>query len=44
MLKRRHGLSRCRYPGMEGMKRWVGMGVLADNVINLGKALAEART
>jgi hypothetical protein len=26
------------------MKRWVGMGVLADNVINLGKALAEART
>jgi IS5 family transposase len=44
VLKRRHGLSRCRYPGMEGMKRWVGMGVLADNVINLGKALAEART
>jgi hypothetical protein len=29
---------------MEGMKRWVGMGVLADNVINLGKALVEART
>ena len=26
VLKRRHGLSRCRYPGMEGMKRWVGMG------------------
>src|SRR5271170_7340041 len=44
VLKRRHGLTRCRYPGMEGMKRWVGMGVLADNVINLGKALAEART
>ena len=44
VLKRRHGLTRCRYPGMEGMKRWVDMGVLADNVINLGKALAEART
>jgi IS5 family transposase len=44
LLKRRHGLSRCRYPGMQGMKRWVGMGVLADNVINLGKALAPART
>jgi transposase, IS5 family len=44
VLKRRHGLSRCRYPGMEGMKRWVGMGVLADNVINIGKALAGART
>jgi Transposase DDE domain len=26
VLKRRHGLSRCRYPGMEGMKRWVGNG------------------
>jgi IS5 family transposase len=44
VLKRRHGLNRCRYPGMEGMKRWVGMGVLADNLINLGKALAAART
>jgi len=43
VLKRRHGLSPCRYPGMQGMKRW-GMGVLADNVINLGKALAPART
>ena len=45
VLKRRHEDSnRCRYPGMEGMKRWVGMGVLADNLINLGKALAAART
>ncbi len=29
VLKRRHGLSRCRYRGIEGMKRWVGLGVMA---------------
>lgn len=40
VLKRRHGLDRCRYRGEEGMKRWVGLGVLADTVINLGNALA----
>ena len=38
-LKRRHGLSRCRYHGMEGMQRWVGLGVIADNLINIGKCL-----
>ena len=40
MIKRRHGLSRCRYRGVEGMKRWVGLGVIADNLINIGNALA----
>jgi hypothetical protein len=34
VIKRRHGLSRCRYKGDAGMKRWVGLGVIADNVIN----------
>jgi transposase, IS5 family len=43
VLKRRHGLRRCLYRGVEGMKRWVGLGVLADNLINIGKALAVAR-
>jgi IS5 family transposase len=43
VLKRRHGLSRCRYHGAEGMKRWVGLGVIADNLINIGNALASAR-
>jgi IS5 family transposase len=42
VLKRRHGLTRCRYRGVEGMKRWVGLGVLADNLINIGRALAYA--
>jgi transposase, IS5 family len=44
VLKRRHGLRRCLYRGLEGMKRWVGLGVLADNLINIGQALAEARS
>ena len=43
VLKRRHGLRRCLYRGMEGLKRWVGLGVLADNLINIGKALAVSR-
>lgn len=40
VLKRRHGLNRCRYQGDRGMKRWVGLGVIADNLINIGRALA----
>lgn len=43
VLKRRHGLRRCLYRGVEGIKRWVGLGVLADNLINIGKALAVTR-
>ena len=43
VLKRRHGLSRCRYRGFEGMKRWVGLGVMADTLIGMGNVLA-ART
>ena len=43
VLKRRHGLTRCRYRGAEGMKRWVGLGVMADTLIGMGNALA-ART
>lgn len=41
VLKRRHGLARCRYHGMDGMRRWVGLGVIADNLINIGRRLAE---
>jgi IS5 family transposase len=40
VLKRRHGLTRCRYRGVEGMKRWVGLGVMADTLINMGNVLA----
>jgi transposase, IS5 family len=41
LLKRRHGLNRCRYKGMPGMQRWVGFGVIADNLFNIGRAMEE---
>ena len=44
VVKRRHGLNRCRYKGEDGMKRWVGFGVIADNVINIGGAMAKRAT
>jgi IS5 family transposase len=40
VLKRRHGLTRCHYRGVDGMKRWVGLGILADTLINMGKVMA----
>jgi len=40
VLKRRHGLRRCLYRGVDGMKRWVGMGVIPDNLINIGLQIA----
>jgi IS5 family transposase len=39
VVKRRHGLTRGRYSGEAGMQRWVGLGVIADNLINIGRAL-----
>ena len=41
LLKRRHGLRRSLYKKDAGMKRWVGFGVIADNLINIGRALAN---
>jgi IS5 family transposase len=41
VLKRRHGLHRCRYQGSAGMKRWVGLGVISDNLVNIGRVLAR---
>jgi IS5 family transposase len=41
VIKRRHGLNRCRYKGQNGMKRWVGLGVISDNLINIGHAMAK---
>ena len=39
VVKRRHGLDRCRYKGFDGMNRWVGLGIIADNVVNIGRAI-----
>jgi IS5 family transposase len=37
VLKRRHGLTRCRYRGRDGMHRWVGLGVIADNLVTIAR-------
>jgi IS5 family transposase len=42
LLKRRHGLNRCRYKGLPGINRWVGLGIIADNLINIGYSLAPS--
>jgi transposase, IS5 family len=44
ILKRRHGLNRCRYRGDAGMQLWVGLGVVADTLINIGRFLAANNT
>ncbi len=41
VLKRRHGLRRSLYKGPDGIQRWVGLGVIADNIIHIGTHLAE---
>jgi IS5 family transposase len=44
VLKRRHGLRRCRYHGPEGTARWVGLGVIADNLVNTATFLNARAT
>jgi transposase, IS5 family len=44
VIKRRHGLNRCRYKGQKGMQRCVGLAVIADNLINIGRAVAASLT
>ena len=41
VVKRRHGLNRCRYKGFVGMQRWVGLGVIADNIVNIGRTMEK---
>ena len=38
VLKRRHGLFRCLYHDADGMHRWVGLGVIADNLLTIARA------
>jgi IS5 family transposase len=42
-LKRRHGLRRSRYRGLAGMERWVGLGVIANDLLVLGRAGPRSR-
>jgi IS5 family transposase len=44
VLKRRHGLRRCRYRGVEGTARWVGLGVIANNLVSTATALNARAT
>jgi transposase, IS5 family len=41
VLKRKHGLDRCRNHGEEGFHRWVGWGVIANNLTQIGRKLAS---
>jgi hypothetical protein len=43
VAKRRHGFGRCRYKRYVGMHRWVGFGVIADNLINIDRAIESRR-
>jgi IS5 family transposase len=44
VLKRRFGLDRCRYHGEAGMERWVGWGLLAHNLRQIGRAVAARQS
>jgi transposase, IS5 family len=39
-LRRQYGLARCAYHGEVGLERWVGWGVLASNLRQIGRRLA----
>ena len=41
VVKRRHGLGRSRYKGDAGSKRWAGLGVIADNLVNISRVMAK---
>jgi transposase, IS5 family len=44
VLKRRHGLRRCRYRGADGISRWVGLGVIANNLVSVATVLRHRTT
>jgi hypothetical protein len=40
VVKRRNGLNRCRYKTDVGMQRWVALGVISDNLVNIGRVMS----
>ena len=40
VIKRKYGLDRCRNRGQDGFERWVGWGVIANNLTVMGKGLS----
>ena len=41
VISRKHGLDRCRDKGGKGFQRWVGWGVIANNLTMIGRTQAE---
>jgi IS5 family transposase len=39
VLKRKHGLDRCRNHGEKGFQRWVGWGVIANNLTQIARKI-----
>lgn len=37
VLKRKHGLDRCLNHGQDGFERWVGWGIIANNLTKIGQ-------
>jgi IS5 family transposase len=44
VVKRRHGLDRCHYKTEVGMQRWVALGVISDNLVNIGRLMSQRPT
>lgn len=42
VLKRKHGLDRCLNHGEDGFERWVGWGIIANNLTKIGQTRAVA--
>jgi len=40
VLRRVYGLDRCPDHGSDGLKRWVGLGVLTANLVTIARATA----
>jgi len=40
VIKRKHGLDRCRNHGQVGFECWVGWGIVANNLIAMGRGLS----
>jgi IS5 family transposase len=40
VVKRKHGLDRCLNLGEDGFARWVGWGIIANNLTSIGRTLA----
>jgi IS5 family transposase len=40
VIKRKHGLDRCRNHGQSGFERWVGWGIIANNLTAMGRGLS----